>query len=82
MEKSKIIISKTGVINGRGSMRYKWVSGLTAEERKIVRDDGVVLIEDVEAHHHTQCGWKQVTYWNGKYYHREADIGQIPTEIK
>jgi len=69
---NEIKISKTGEIHGRGSMRHRWVSRLTADERAHVRTGGTVLIRDNEAHHHTQCGWKQVTYSAGRYGHRES----------
>ena len=73
----KVLVSTTGVINGRGSARFKWVSYLTKEERDHVKNGGTVLIEDVGASHHTQCGWKQVIYYRGKYSHREATKEQI-----
>ena len=68
------VISETGKIHGRGRQRYRWVSGLTDDERSLVRDGETVLIEDLDAHHYTQCGWKMVTYCAGKYGHREARV--------
>lgn len=72
-----IIISETGEIHGRGSMPHKWVSHLSKTEREHVKNGGSVLICDKEAHHNTQCGWKQVIYRNGRYFHREATQKQI-----
>jgi hypothetical protein len=68
---TKPIISTTGIINGRGQDKYKWVSGLTAEERKAVRDGKIVLIKDDNPH--PACTeYKIVKYApvTGAYYHR------------
>jgi len=66
----KIIISKTGEIHGRGSDSYKWVSFLTSEERKHVREgSAIVLIPDDNPHH--ECvPYKRV------YFRRERGISQ------
>lgn len=39
-----IIVSKTGVGHGWGSDPWKWVSHLTADERRAVRAGQIVLI--------------------------------------
>lgn len=42
-----IIVSQTGIIHGRGTDSYKWVSGLTPAERQHVRNNtAIVLIPD------------------------------------
>ena len=63
----KKLISKTGIINGRGSDRYKWISNLTKEEREHVRSGGIVLVPD--DNERSGCDYKRVTYFNGKYGH-------------
>jgi len=63
-----VTISKTGVINGRGKW-FRWVSYLTAEERAEVRNGGVVLVRDNNPHH-TTTDYKLVTFYEGKYQHR------------
>jgi len=45
-----MIISTTGVINGRGSDIYKYVSGLTADERRAARNGELVLVPDGNTH--------------------------------
>jgi hypothetical protein len=62
------IVSSTGVINGRGS-GYRWVSSLTAGERETVRRGGVVLVRD-DNPHWTTADYKLVTFYKGKYQHR------------
>jgi hypothetical protein len=58
-------------------MPHKWVSGLSKNERDALKEKkAVVLVLDSSAHHYTQCGVKQVTYWHGKYGHREATAEQ------
>tara|TARA_R110002020_G_scaffold56674_4_gene156632 strand:+ start:952 stop:1173 length:222 start_codon:yes stop_codon:yes gene_type:complete len=64
----KQIISKTGIINGRGS-KFRWVNGLTGEERRAVREGGTVLVKD-DNDHHTTTSYKLVTFYEGKYSHR------------
>ena len=79
----KVIVSKTGKIHGRGSMPHKWISGLSEKERKALKErTAVVLVPDKSAHHYTQCGFKQVTYWHGKYGHREATKDQVKSAGK
>ena len=65
----KQIISKTAIINGRGSDKFRWVSGLTDEERRAVREGGTVLVKDDNGHH-TTTSHKLVTFYDGKYSHR------------
>lgn len=63
------MISKTGIIHGSGSDRYKWVSNLTKEEREFVRNGGLVLIE-IHEPKQNQTQYKQVTCYSGKFGHR------------
>jgi len=62
-------ISTTGEIKGRGSNKYKWVSGLTDPEREAVRRGDTVLVKDSSGHH-MATAYKQVTHYKGKYGHR------------
>lgn len=63
------IISQTAVIHGRGSNNFKWVSGMTKEERVAVREGKLVLVPDNNPH--PACTpFKQVYFRGGKYYHR------------
>ena len=39
-----VIISETGEQHGKGTDRYKWVSGLTAHERAAVRSGSALVI--------------------------------------
>lgn len=64
-----MIISTTAVIHGRGKNRFKWVSGLTEQERDAVRRGELVLVRDHNTHH-TTTEYKQVSYNYGKYQHR------------
>lgn len=64
-----ILISQTGTLHGRGSDKFKWVSGLTAEERELVKNGGIVLIK-TPYKHHTVTEYKIVTVYNGKFSHR------------
>lgn len=75
---SKVIVSSTGVINGRGTAPWKWVSGLSDEERAHVRNGtALVFIRDYNAHHHTQSGWKVVLWVGRKYVHREPTAAEV-----
>ncbi len=65
----EVIVSDTGTINGRGSDKYKWVSGLSKTEREAVRAGEIVLIRDKNPHK-TTTEYKQVTYVNKKYGHK------------
>lgn len=66
---AQVIISETGKIHGRGSEPYKWVSGLTKSEREAVKRGETVLIYD--GNKHPMCTeYKQVTYHNGRYGHK------------
>ena len=65
----KILISKTGKINGRGSDKYKWVSFLSKNERDAVRKGEVVLIEDTNTHYAT-TKYKQVYFASNRFSHR------------
>lgn len=71
----KATVSTTGIIHGRGRDRFKWVSGLTKEERLIVRKRGIVLIPDDNPHHNT-APYKRVIFYNGtnggRYFHQNA----------
>ena len=66
---ANVIISETGKINGRGSMPYKWVSGLTKSERDAVKNGKTVLIAD--DNDHPMCTpFKQVIFSHGRFSHR------------
>lgn len=68
----KYYLSETGVIQGRGTQPWKYVSHLSDEERAAVKDgSGIVLIRDYQAFHYTQSGYKQVFFMSGRYVHRE-----------
>jgi len=70
MKTKKHIISNSGIINGRGSDRYRWVSALSAEEREEVRrgkSGAIVLIRDTNPR--SGCAFKRVTYYGGRYGH-------------
>ena len=41
---AKIVISKTAVAHGWGTALYKWVSGLTPDERRAVRAGQTVIV--------------------------------------
>ena len=56
-----VIISPTGVIHGRGRQPHRWVSGLSVEERRAVREGKVVLIKD-DCKHHNTSEYKQVVF--------------------
>lgn len=70
-----IIVSETGIIHGRGSDRFKWVSGLTAVEREAVKNGHVVLVKDSNPHH-CCTPFKQVT-WDGRHYHHHNYPGGV-----
>jgi len=63
-----MIISTTAVIHGRGRNRFKWVSGLTEQEREAVHRGELVLIRDHNTHHST-TEYKEVSYSYGRYKH-------------
>jgi hypothetical protein len=69
----KIIIDRNATIHGRGSDRFKWVSGLSQESRTALRDgsDTIVLIPDNNPHY-TCSQYKQVFRYGNKFYHRNA----------
>lgn len=73
----RVIRSSTGVIHGRGSGPWKWVSGLTPRERVAVRMGWLVWIRDKEAWHHNQSGIKVVLFRSGKYFHREPNPAEV-----
>lgn len=64
------IISRTAQIHGRGSQPYRWVSGMTLDERLAVKRGELVLIRD----HHplSGCDYKRVVYdrRSNKFGHR------------
>jgi hypothetical protein len=65
-----MIISETGEIHGRGSHQFRWVSRLTQLEREAVQAGVVVLIRDPLYPGRGTTEFKRVTYWRGKYGHR------------
>lgn len=69
VDTERAIISETGIIHGRGCDKFKWVSGLTSEERETVKGGGIVLIRD-DCGHHATTEFKRVIHKNGRYYHR------------
>jgi len=66
----RVIISETGEIHGHGSQQFRWVSYLTREEREAVRCGGIVLVRDDRYPGRGTTEYKQVTYWRGRYGHR------------
>ena len=64
-----MIVSPTGEIHGRGIDRWRWVSRLSDSERSAVKEGVVVLIAD-PVQHHRCTDYKQVTYQDGRYGHR------------
>jgi len=68
---SEILLSKTGIINHYGKARFKWVSGLTKEERNHVRNGGVVLVGiPLPMQARSKARYKKVTFYHGRYGHR------------
>ena len=61
------IISTTGQIHGRGQDKYRWVSGLTKDEREAVKSGKLVLIFDTNPY--SGCEYKKVIYYNGRFSH-------------
>lgn len=73
-----IVVSKNGVVNGRGTAPWKWVSSLSDSERAHVRaGTALVIIRDYQAYHYTQSGYKVVGYVGKKYVHREPSVEQL-----
>lgn len=74
----QVVISKNGVINGRGTAPWKWVSNLSESERAHVRNGTAwVFVRDYQAHHHLQSGWKVVLWLGRKYVHREPSAEML-----
>lgn len=46
VEPCRIVYSPTGQSHGSGTDRYRWVSYLTAEERQLVKDGHIVVIDN------------------------------------
>jgi len=61
------IYSQTGYARGSGSAPYRWVAGLTSDEREAVKAGHLVLVENTLTN---SCDWYEVTYRGGKYGHR------------
>lgn len=71
----KPIISSTGVAHGWGSDPYKWVSGLTKEERRAVKDGKTVLVTGCPpcgGGSGKGCTTRRVLYISKRYVHRCA----------
>ncbi len=68
-----VIVSVTGRAHGYGSHIYKWVSRLSAEERKAVQcGSHIVLVTGCAPGTNGSSGitYRQVIYKNGRYDHR------------
>ena len=55
------IISETGTPVGKGSQRFKRVTGLTEQEKQAVIDGEIVLVRCPWSDHPTATAFKQVT---------------------
>ena len=72
---AKELFSETGVAKGYGTDRYKWVSGLTPEERQAVRNGDTVYIEaDARSGGTHGTFYRQVTYTPGYGYSRRVPV--------
>lgn len=73
-----VIFSESGVVNGYGSERYKWVSKLTTAEREAVKAGNVVIVEGSRPSgggNGTGTYYRQVTYTPGYgYSHRVPNL--------
>lgn len=65
--KIEVIHSTTGYARGSGSEPYRWVAGLTKQEREAVRAGHLVLVANTLTR---SCDWYEVTYKSGKWGHR------------
>lgn len=76
--RQQFIESKTAQKNGWGTMQYRSVTRLTADERHAVKHGDLVWFE-FEPWHHTQSGYKIVTYWAGgpKFDSREPTSWEL-----
>lgn len=66
-----VIFSGSGKVNGYGSERYKWVSGLTKEEQAAVKAGNVVIVEGSRPSgggNGTGTYYREVTYAQGYGY--------------
>ena len=72
----KFIESKTAQKNGWGSMRFRSVTRLTADERQAVKDGHIVWFSFAPLHY-TQSGYKIVTYWGGGFNSREPTKDEL-----
>jgi len=75
--------SLTARKHGWGRDHYRWVSGLTAEEREAVKNGEMVWFK-IDPWHYTQSGYKVVVYRRG-YDCREPspiELQQIRKEDK
>ena len=71
-------ISKSGRQHGWGSDRYKWVSGLTADERLAVRQGKVVLITAGVRQHGGNPRYRKVMFFAGRYIPRVPAATEMP----
>ena len=70
---AQIIISKSAYSNGWGSMPWKTVSGLSAEERQAIRNGAVVLMTNCPpsgGNNGTGTTVREVYEFRGRFYHR------------
>ena len=69
--KVAVLFSESGVVNGYGSEKYKWVSGLSKPEREAVKAGHVVIVEAARKSgggNGTGTYYRQVTYTPGHGY--------------
>jgi len=71
------IVSRTGEQHGWGSHPYKWVSGLTPQERQAVRAGRVVLITRGVRTHGGNPNYRRVFYVRGRYIPRVERLGAV-----
>lgn len=78
----QIVISQTAKAHGFGSARYKWVSGLTKEEQRHVKDnDAIVIVTHCPGHINGVSGvkYRQVSYGSYGYKHFIPNAETIKT---
>lgn len=77
-----ILVSATGRQHGYGSDPYKWVSGLTAEERDAVRAGAVVLVTGSRQTRELPEGLRDVRrVKHHRYGGRHHYFPRVPREI-
>lgn len=73
-----VVFSDSGVCHGYGSDRYKWVSGLSKDEREMVKNKtGVVIVEAARrSGGNTGTYYREVTYESGRYGRRVPSFSE------